>query len=72
MRDALVDIPDILPSQPPGLLTIKVDPKTGEAVLPSNPDGISELFLTENAPTTAESTNQGIGGQDSIRAVDLF
>tara|TARA_B100000767_G_scaffold27990_1_gene24343 strand:+ start:189 stop:2825 length:2637 start_codon:yes stop_codon:yes gene_type:complete len=72
MRDALVDIPDILPSQPPGLLTIKVDPKTGEAVLPSNPDGISELFLTENAPTAAESTNQGIGGQDSIRAVDLF
>ena len=72
MREALLDVPEILPSQPSGLVTIKVDPKTGEAVSPSNPNGISELFLTENAPTAAESTNQASDEQESIRAVDLF
>lgn len=72
MRAALVDVPEILPSQPAGVVTIKVDPKTGEAVSPSNPNGISEIFLTENAPNAAQSTNQGGGEVETIRAVDLF
>lgn len=72
MQQALVDVPDILPSQPAGVVTIKVDPKTGKAVSPSNPIGISEIFLTENSPTAAESTNQGGGEIDTIRAIDLF
>jgi penicillin-binding protein 1A len=72
MRAALVDVPEILPSQPAGVVTIKVDPKTGEAVSPSNPNGISEIFLTENAPNAAQSTNQGGGEIETIRAVDLF
>ena len=72
MKVALVDVPEILPSQPAGVVTIKVDPKTGEAVSPSNPNGISEIFLTENAPNAAQSTNQGGGEVETIRAVDLF
>jgi penicillin-binding protein 1A len=72
MRAALVDVPEILPSQPAGVVTRKVDPKTGEAVSPSNPNGISEIFLTENAPNAAQSTNQGGGEVETIRAVDLF
>ncbi len=72
MQQALVDVPDILPSQPAGVVTIKVDPKTGKAVSPSNPIGISEIFLTENSPTAAESTNQGGGEIDTIQAIDLF
>ena len=72
MREALVDVPEILPSQPAGIVTIKVDPKTGQAVSPSNPNGISEIFLTENAPTVEEFSNQGGGEVDTIRAVGLF
>ena len=72
MREALLDVPEILPSQPTGIVTIKVDPQTGQAVSPSNPEGISEIFLTENAPTAEESSNQGAGEIDTIRAVDLF
>ena len=72
MKEALVDVPEILPSQPAGVVTIKVDPKTGEAVSPSNPYDISEIFLTENAPNAAQSTNQGGGEVETIRAVDLF
>lgn len=72
MREALVDIPELLPSQPAGIVTLKVDPKTGEAVSPSNPQGISEIFLAETAPTVEEGNNQGSGEQESIRAVDLF
>jgi penicillin-binding protein 1A len=72
MREALEGVPQTLPSQPAGIVTIKVDPKTGEAVSPSNPNGISEIFLTEAAPTVKESAATRGNEEETIRAVDLF
>lgn len=72
MREALEGVSQTLPSQPAGIVTIKVDPKTGEAVSPSNPNGISEIFLTEAAPTVKESAATRGNEEETIRAVDLF
>jgi penicillin-binding protein 1A len=50
MEVALDGVPENLSAQPDGVITVRIDPETGERASPSNPNGIFELFLEENAP----------------------
>ena len=50
MRDALQGVPDVLPSQPPGLVTVRIDPKTGLRLPSGQAGGVFEVFLPEHVP----------------------
>ena len=50
MREALKNMPEVLPPQPPGLVTARIDPNTGQRVGPGYPGAILEYFLEERTP----------------------
>ncbi|BFM05185.1 penicillin-binding protein 1A [Halioxenophilus aromaticivorans] len=58
MRDALAGVPEYLPRQPDGIVSVKINPDTGERALPGDPDAIFEVFREEMAPAAIEG-NQG-------------
>lgn len=72
MEDALREQPERPLPPPPGLVTLRIDPTTGQAVAPGSPSDILELFLYENAPTPEVRGAAGNEAEDEIRAVDLF
>jgi penicillin-binding protein 1A len=51
MEQALKNKPESPPIQPSGLVTIKIDPKTGLLARPDQKDSIYEIFDQENLPT---------------------
>jgi penicillin-binding protein 1A len=55
MGEALKDKPQTNLPQPTGIVSIKIDPKTGARVAPDQ-SGIFEFFRTENVP---EATTKG-------------
>ena len=59
MRDALRGVPEELPRQPDGIVSVKINPDTGERALPGDPDGIFEFFREEMAPRALEENSQG-------------
>lgn len=50
MRQALEGKPEISRPQPEGLVTVAIDPDTGERAIPGSEGAIFEIFLAENAP----------------------
>lgn len=50
MRVALEDIPDVIPPQPPGLVNIRIDPRTGRPTGADTPGSFFEIFREENNP----------------------
>jgi penicillin-binding protein 1A len=74
MGVALKGIPDTLPSTPPGLLTVRIDPETGERAAPGQNNAIFEVFRAENAPkaTTAGNTTLPDGTNTTIRIEQIF
>jgi penicillin-binding protein 1A len=71
MKTALKDIPDTVPSQPNGVVTVRINPKTGELTTPDDPNGIDEIFLEENVPTELPESLQS-DGETSVKPVDIF
>ncbi len=71
MQQALQGRPERNFPQPDGIVTLKVNEETGEAVLPGDPQGIFEYFLSEHAPQAPSATQQ-IRSSDEVKAVDLF
>ncbi|MEH6549176.1 MAG: penicillin-binding protein 1A [Pseudomonadales bacterium] len=58
MREALKDSPDLPRTRPQGVVSARIDPKSGLLAHPNQDDGIFELFLEETIPTrTAPSPN---------------
>jgi len=49
MQDALAGKPEILPPQPPGLITARIDPNSGQRVGPGYPGAVFEFFLDERS-----------------------
>ena len=75
MRQALKNTPEVFPTQPPGIVSVKIDPKTGERAAPGQPDAIFEYFLREHAPkaTSTSNTPTPTNNQDEgVKAIDLF
>lgn len=72
METALNGIPSTLMPQPDGIVTVSIDPDTGERTLPSSPNSIEEIFLEENTPPEIDPSQIVNGGSDSPAPEDLF
>ncbi len=48
MRTALKGVPESTLEQPDGLVTVRIDPKTGSIAEPGNPNAVFEVFREEN------------------------
>lgn len=51
MREALKDKPENAPTPPEGIVSVKIDPKSGKLAYPGQSDAIFEFFRKENVPT---------------------
>jgi len=50
MREALQGVPEVVLPQPPGLVTVRIDPKTGLRLPPGQAGGVFEVFRPEYVP----------------------
>ncbi len=50
MRDALAGEPVLEPLIPDGVVSVKVEPDTGRAAAPGDPDAVFEYFFADNLP----------------------
>ncbi|MCW8847188.1 MAG: penicillin-binding protein 1A [Sedimenticola sp.] len=57
MRFALKDVPEQPLKLPPGMVTVRIDPKTGKRASVDQEDAIFEVFRTENAPEALDSSS---------------
>ncbi len=75
MRVALKGLPESHPEQPPGVVSMKIDPRTGALAASGRQDAIFELFLAEYAPKAKEGKGgsaRGPNGERQIAPEDLF
>jgi penicillin-binding protein 1A len=70
MRHALHGVPQWRRPRPPGIVQLRVSPRTGLLVSDENPDGIEEIFTTKHLPggsgALAHRPDQGQGSAESI------
>ncbi|MEM8766531.1 MAG: PBP1A family penicillin-binding protein [Pseudomonadota bacterium] len=71
MTEALKGVPETFPDQPPGIVTRKIDPSSGELASPRNSEAIFEYFLAEHLPDAAPVTVDD-EREDELKAVDIF
>jgi penicillin-binding protein 1A len=72
MREALKNLPEKYLPQPRGVVSVLIDPETGERALPGQADAIFELFPEHQVPTMGPVYDSGSGGGSSIMPEDLF
>jgi penicillin-binding protein 1A len=75
MRVALDGVPEATRVQPAGVVTLKIDPKTGEPAPPDQQNAIFEYFLAEHAPTkrpTTQQTGPDETTREPVRPIDIF
>lgn len=58
MQAALANSPDILRPQPDGIVTLRIDEKTGLRAKPGQPDTLFELFRKEDVPSEQINTKE--------------
>lgn len=66
MRVALKDQPESAPVPPEGIVSVRIDPKTGLLATPEQKDALFEYFREDDAPTEmaaqADNSQNGSGG----------
>jgi penicillin-binding protein 1A len=67
MKAALKDVPEQFLPRPPGLVTVRIDPHTGQPAGIDNPGAVFITFRTRYAPTV-----QGPGGPPPPPVPHLF
>lgn len=73
MRDALKDTTPSFVAKPSSLVTVRIDPKTGERALPGQSNGIFEIFRKEHVPPQRDlnlpssNTNAGNEAQEETQ-----
>ncbi|WP_315853556.1 penicillin-binding protein 1A [Marinobacterium arenosum] len=72
MRVALDGAPENAPVPPDGIVTVKIDPKTGLLAYPGQEDAIFEVFREDNAPTRVASTPGAPGSTAGGVTEELF
>lgn len=72
MRVALEGVPDTIRPQPNGIVTIRVNADTGERARLSDPNGIYEIFLKENAPAELQDIETITIDDNTVAPEDLF
>lgn len=74
MKEALKGKPNTHRAQPPGMVTVRINPETGERARIDDPDAIFETFRAEHVPqfkSQNDATNQAMPYEESITE-DLF
>jgi penicillin-binding protein 1A len=61
MREALRAQPDRPRAMPPGLVTLRISPRTGAQAAPTDADAINETFMQDHLPPAAGSGNAAPG-----------
>ena len=65
MREALADSPELQRPVPAGIVSVRIDPESGQLADSSTKDAIFEYFLEENVPQHyAPRSNEPAGGPD--------
>lgn len=77
MGAALKDKPSHLLPEPPGLVSLRIDPYTGRAAPPGTPGAYFELFKNEDTPPSTRELAPGSAPQSGMPAdeeapIDLF
>ena len=72
MRTALDGLPESHPAQPPGVLSMKIDGRTGALASGPQDDAIFEYFLAEHAPKPQRLDADSAESAPNIRPEDLF
>ena len=74
MRVALEGHPEITQQQPEGLVTLRINPETGEAARPGDKTAIFETFRVENAPSPLNdnSSSEAPLNDNSEETLQLF
>lgn len=79
MAEALEGIPDTQLELPDNIVTVQIDPESGEAVAPEEPNGLREVFIVGSEPpppvVVAATEMEFVGQQpidDQTSADDLF
>lgn len=70
MRVALAGKPDLPRPRPNGLVSVRIDPKTGALASPDQENAIFEVFLEENVPQESKTSKQSNGGSNSYNQID--
>ncbi|MDH5370953.1 MAG: peptidase, partial [Gammaproteobacteria bacterium] len=73
MRDALVGVEEKVLEQPPGLVSVRIDPKTGKLANSATKDAIFEFFLEDQVPTeqTEPTGHEQPGIPTEIKPADI-
>ncbi len=61
MRTALKDVPEHPLQMPPGMVTVRIDPRTGQRAGADQKDAIFEVFRAANAPEEPADPEGGFG-----------
>ncbi len=73
MELALEDVAETRRKQPDGLVTIRIDPTTGEAASANQKDAIFEIFREENAPVALKEDGKASSSNSTeIAPAELF
>ncbi|WP_188150024.1 penicillin-binding protein 1A [Teredinibacter waterburyi] len=74
MRTALANTPEYKRPQPAGLVTVRIDPETGDRARSDDPDAIFEIFRSENVPELKDAPTQQASpyGAEEILTEELF
>ena len=74
MRDALAGRPERTPPQPAGVVTMKIDPSSGQLARAGDARAIFEYFLAEHAPRTPQTglLEPAEPEDDDIKPVEIF
>ncbi len=72
MRGALAGTPSSYLAQPPGIVTVKIDPTTGERARAGQPDAIFEYFKEENVPPERRASSAGSAEAPEMPVEQLF
>ena len=72
MEEALAEVPEMPMLQPPGVVTLRVDKRTGLPSASANTTTINEVFLAEFAPDVSSTLSGEETQTEDIRSVDLF
>jgi len=59
MKAALAGVPDLPYTQPPGIVTARIDSKTGKFANSDDPNAIFEVFRSKNVPKPSAATPTG-------------
>lgn len=72
MREALDGVPDHVPPKPPGLVTARISPESGELARPGESGAIFETFRVGHVPELAQDTTESPYEQDREQEEILF